>query len=133
MTTPLPTPNLMITQSPSGASLCRFVSQPSNQAPFSVKVLGRQIGGKGFIRFEAEAKNSSENAMIFPPSAEDARSEHHQVTFSKKKCEQDLPMHDEVKSLSNSDAGTCTICEINSDILVLGWVIGSVDEKNKLS
>ena len=77
MTIPLPTPNFITTQSPSGSSLCRFVSQPSNQAPFSVKVLGRRIGGKGFIKFEAEAKNSSENAITFPPRADETRSYHH--------------------------------------------------------
>lgn len=73
---PLPTPNLIITQSPSGESLCLLVSQPSYQAPFSVNVFGRRIGGKGFIKFEAEAKNSSENAIIFPPRAEETRSYH---------------------------------------------------------
>jgi hypothetical protein len=71
---PLPTPSFMITQSPSGESLCRLVSQPSYQAPFSVKVFGRRIGGRGLIKFEAEAKNSSENATILPPRAEDTRS-----------------------------------------------------------
>jgi hypothetical protein len=71
---PLPTPSLIITQSPSGESLCRLVSHPSYQAPFSVNVFGLRIGGSGFIKFEAAAKNSSEKAIILPPNADETRS-----------------------------------------------------------
>jgi hypothetical protein len=39
-----------------------------------VKVFGRRIAGSGFTKFEADAKNSSENATIFPPRAEETKS-----------------------------------------------------------
>ena len=113
--TPLPTPNLITTQSPSGESLCRLVSQPSYQAPFSVNVFGRLIGGKGLIRFEAEAKNSSENATIFPPSAEETRS-YHLVSHPKREY---IPTYEEVKTLSKSEIGTCVIWVADLDIRIL--------------
>ena len=84
-TMPLPTPNLIITQSPSGESLWRLVSHPSNQAPFSVKVFARRMGGNGLSKLCAEAKNSSEYAIILPPRADETRSfVHDQLRYNAK-------------------------------------------------
>ena len=47
-----------------GERLCRRVSQPSYQAPVSMKWPGRRIGFAGLMRLEAEAKNSSEKERM---------------------------------------------------------------------
>lgn len=58
-----------------GEGLCRRVSQPSYQAPVGTKTPGRRIGGEGFVRLEAGAKNSSEKARIEEDREEEMRSE----------------------------------------------------------
>ena len=52
----------------------RRVSQPSIHLPRLVNFPGTNTGASGFTRFDLDAKNSSLDAMAFPPTRADARS-----------------------------------------------------------